>query len=1381
MTTIRAKNKKATPNICSEISNKISTREALSVVKATRQNVLEAFSLPSNYDKLLLVATKATFLSLAGFLPVKVLSKRHTWVSLSVVSIPTKSPKVFNNRPVNKLVFPSISLTPGASSTIFSRKMIKKTKSSEKWGQLLASAIVTLNPFVVPNKILDKISIVLSDTLSKMGQDQPLTVLPNMVSSGRSSPVLESKQFFLVGLSVLENWADQMETESSPFLVSGAISGSAWETITSYQRFAGWVASILVLGATFKIKLAHVKTVFQSVHGFLDAKSVLKDNLTSSVHLTTFKIAKFLVVSKSGSSSAAVALHDVLLDVSAADIKTALSVFGMITCVVLKPVGIWQYVVVHFENLVAVTSALNHWSVLVDKDSVQILSVVNQQEAIMSYNRFKTKLVNLPPGCTAFEISDMISQVGGQTCFISWSPDSGHCFHFALVTFGSQAKLNFAVVKTETGYLAVDYKMFLLSPPKTSKVFNSHFVSNVSYAKASATLSSFGFPPLVASDLLASSFAASSAASIADSAIKLRLNSMEKQILDLTALVKSVIEPIGSLVTLVIILLNDNAVKTLKVEKDLLTMYNASKGFAELLIGVSKDFASLKTKVEFSNLDKNDISAAKASPLSEDTVDHTVALWQMCSPEVKDNTTVGLVIAVMKKTIKVSGSESGFKTIASRKKRKEDGSETGNTTESESIDMEDGAFVERNPNQMPKNLHIMTKKVLEKPLGVIDYDIDLMAIAGKFSQKKLSFIRKIFLSMNGFERASTPSKFGGIIRATFTLEKAMMTAEKLANDHSVVINTNFKHPVNNCTNRAIVMKKIPVGTSIEAVHAAMSEFGLIKTLLYTLPVGTNAHDLWDFIGLVGEKTCVINHNPVSYTHACYVTVCFGSESDLVSAMAATPVIKEIGLHWSHLSLALCSVCSLLGHTSLNCVLVKVGSTLRSRKAPLFAWDQVRLVTIYAWKSTPISRPLAFSGKTWASVVGASLEHSSHGAGSLFGSDNVGKPLPSVVNNLEKYLVNIESGLISFTRQIGVLAKRLDLLVLAVFQPSPGCQLSVTLPSQNQGEDIVMGVGSSKTIGDETTTVNATVKDLFASPYVAKLENMLKGLTALVLSLSAYFDGDMNNLVSIFTETKLKNKVCLWMATKFGGVQVFSSGLNSGYVGAGVAIVINNSLAKHVYKVSEVSVDRSVTDVLEHFDTDHKAVTVFVGLRSFLDVYFSSLHKQANKDCWKFDVKGADDLKWCKFKAALAANATVLLDAFDVAQRFSDLDGLLDPMSALEMKSLFLSGSSFDVVRSVLAKIRKFYHSSKLLKSQQAEESHIKQAIDSRMESFESNKSHTIKSVLEHSFRKVVLDHLIVDDELILEPELVKSKVDEIMEGWTRKHGIESDFSDNWNH
>ncbi|KAG9304768.1 hypothetical protein G9A89_016798 [Geosiphon pyriformis] len=63
--------------------------------------------------------------------------------------------------------------------------------------------------------------------------------------------------------------------------------------------------------------------------------------------------------------------------------------------------------------------------------------------------------------------------------------------------------------------------------------------------------------------------------------------------------------------------------------------------------------------------------------------------------------------------------------------------------------------------------------------------------------------------------------------------------------------------------------------------------------------------------------------------------------------------------------------------------------------------------------------------------------------------------------------------------------------------------------------------------------------------------------------------NMDNLVSIFTESKLKGKVCSWLADKFDGVRVFTSDLDSGSLGAGMLIIVNSSLAKHICKISKV--------------------------------------------------------------------------------------------------------------------------------------------------------------------------------------------------------------------
>ncbi|KAG9306559.1 hypothetical protein G9A89_004756 [Geosiphon pyriformis] len=267
-------------------------------------------------------------------------------------------------------------------------------------------------------------------------------------------------------------------------------------------------------------------------------------------------------------------------------------------------------------------------------------------------------------------------------------------------------------------------------------------------------------------------------------------------------------------------------------------------------------------------------------------------------------------------------------------------------------------------------------------------------------------------------------------------------------------------------------------------------------------MGTTAYDLWDFISLVGGKTCVIERNSVSYIQTCCATVCFNSKGSLIQAMVNTPVIKGVGLYWSCLTTVLCSICRNFGHTSLACCTAGASSSLRSKKAPLSAQDQLRLAKIYEKKSASVSRPLAFGEKTWASVVGKLLLLATFSGSAQFGSVSYGKPLPTVSGELEDHLKNIESSFVSLVEQIGELAKRLDSFVPAVSQSSPGCQLPVTLPSQNQGEDIVIGVGLDNVTSDKT----AAITDSTASPEVVKLENMLEGLSALVMSLSVCLDG-----------------------------------------------------------------------------------------------------------------------------------------------------------------------------------------------------------------------------------------------------------------------------------
>ncbi|KAG9292217.1 hypothetical protein G9A89_023937 [Geosiphon pyriformis] len=133
-----------------------------------------------------------------------------------------------------------------------------------------------------------------------------------------------------------------------------------------------------------------------------------------------------------------------------------------------------------------------------------------------------------------------------------------------------------------------------------------------------------------------------------------------------------------------------------------------------------------------------------------------------------------------------------------------------------------------------------------------------------------------------------------------------------------------------------------------------------------------------------------------------------------------------------------------------------------------------------------------------------------------------------------------------------------------------------------------------------------------------------------------------------------------------------------------------------------------------------------------------------------------------FKDATLANVGMFTNEFAATVQLSDLDIIV------KFASLLDTWCGLDANGALV-----------LLESRHTEKACIKAAINKRMESFESDKGYTIRSVLEHFFHKVVLDHLVVSNELVLEPSLVKSRVDGIMESWTRKHKVMPDILDKW--
>ncbi|KAG9291776.1 hypothetical protein G9A89_012061 [Geosiphon pyriformis] len=102
---------------------------------------------------------------------------------------------------------------------------------------------------------------------------------------------------------------------------------------------------------------------------------------------------------------------------------------------------------------------------------------------------------------------------------------------------------------------------------------------------------------------------------------------------------------------------------------------------------------------------------------------------------------------------------------------------------------------------MPKSPRLVTKQALSKPLGKINFlgnddDNDIL-----------------------LDRSET----------MFTSESSLMKATKLATDVKILVNADLKKLTGH-SDWTVVLKKIPVGTFAETVHAVLSEFGTIKLI-----------------------------------------------------------------------------------------------------------------------------------------------------------------------------------------------------------------------------------------------------------------------------------------------------------------------------------------------------------------------------------------------------------------------------------------------------------------------------------------------------------------------------------------------------------------------
>ncbi|KAG9303489.1 hypothetical protein G9A89_018385 [Geosiphon pyriformis] len=419
----------------------------------------------------------------------------------------------------------------------------------------------------------------------------------------------------------------------------------------------------------------------------------------------------------------------------------------------------------------------------------------------------------------------------------------------------------------------------------------------------------------------------------------------------------------------------------------------------------------------------------------------------------------------------------------------------------------------------------------------------------------------------------------------------LITARKLAIHKKIVINDDVRQ-VNKHSDQIIVVKEIPIDLSRSAVKSVFSKFEKIvsikiqliglwqkalvkyessevassvasKALLYTLPVGTTAHNLSGLLESYDGRTCFIGCNFGFYVCDRCAVVCFENKASKLAAIGSIPVYKNVNLCWAGLSLACCTKYKQLGHISTVCLLD--GNSGVHGKWVVTLQDQICLANIYKKKQMLIICPVFFGKKTWTQVAGSSFSCVVL-SGSLESSLFLGTKSVPIDSNFfsNSYLVDWLASLKCFlellTDQISGIMKKLSFMELVPLVSKLLIPPLVVLTSvaPNLDSDMALDV-TPVSFFPSLLIVTDPVSDLGLSSSKV-LTSKVGDLESKIVALE----------VSVESVLKKLDCLCSGLVNKFNRVWMFTSGLDSGHMGSEIAIAMNNSLTKHVYKVSEVS-------------------------------------------------------------------------------------------------------------------------------------------------------------------------------------------------------------------
>ncbi|KAG9284978.1 hypothetical protein G9A89_009788 [Geosiphon pyriformis] len=648
-------------------------------------------------------------------------------------------------------------------------------------------------------------------------------------------------------------------------------------------------------------------------------------------------------------------------------------------------------------------------------------------------------------------------------------------------------------------------------------------------------------------------------------------------------------------------------------------------------------------------------------------------------------------------------------------------------------------------------------------------DINLSAVEGKSATAKTQLIRKIFSTVNGFEGVTTSSKFEEIIQSTFTSEESLIKTTSLAREKKAVVEFAKLEQAKQLASRwSFLIEKDSCEKYGKFEHSAL-KCDAFDTLVSVLSKKTYKKTASEEVYVQLARLYAKKNVPI------FCPAAFGSKSwaqIVSSASSSGGLLFESGFGSGSFSSGASdmgggSPFALTNNLSLNACLSSLECSLEllgdQVSGILHKLDSIDLV--------PLVSPS--SSNSPVTLINVKLDLNSD---MVLESSVVVSVHSPVVSALEP-----SSSKILITKKFN----GVRIFTSGLKESFLGVGVAVIM-----NEYLVWHVSKVEEIPGQVISIRLLFK--------GKISISIMGLYA-----SAFIESRFNQASTI--------NFLIAKAVNSSTFVVLDGNFNKNGKRKSANVNCNLSFTVTGHKVGSI---------VEFFNTNHQAVSVLIGLRGLVDSNLNSLCKQANRNKWKFKIKDADadlgnlDTMWDILREAVVMSADKIFSKcwfsdFECIRnkyfsKFFRLELLvakivkslsldctvdfvcflhtwygLDETEASEFEALINNNVGTEMALWHLAGVRKKYCKSKYYEFRMARDNSIRKAINKHIENFSSDKRRMIQNVLDQPVRKVVLNHLIVDDNLILDPCNVKSNIDTIMEGWTKKHMVPKVLPDCW--